>query len=394
MNCKIPWNNEFIIANFTKKFFNEDLAMHRANVQFENEKALMPETQQRIERMNAITEMNGLRTMADMYTRLKRAGDAARYHQMANEIVATYGITDSGPSTPSTVKPRAVCGCIRDECRGFIMSNTWKCGMCAVRVCSECLKEAYDGHECTQEDKDTRKLLLKDTKPCPKCAAMIYKTEGCSQMWCTMCHTTFDWRTGEIVTGYVHNPHYFEWARRNGHEIARAPGDVPPGQCDGDGLPDANAFIVNIRALYRENPANVRMLTNLYQTTAHMNEVMRNWLRVDNGADQRETLRMRYLQDEISVDEFKKALINIHRTRERKEAIWQVAELFIAQSTEVLRFMYRERRNISRSAELKVLTELIDYCNENFKKIAKAYNQSKWFRIDTSRGTCIYTAIP
>ena len=44
----------------------------------------------------------------------------------------------------------------------------------------------------------------------------------------SQCHTTFDWNTGEIETGVVHNPHYYEFHRRNG-TLQRNPGDVPCG---------------------------------------------------------------------------------------------------------------------------------------------------------------------
>lgn len=396
MNCKVPWNNEFIIANFTKKFFNEDLMKHRADMLFENEKALMPATQARIQVANVMQEVMGMRELANVYDRIKRPNDAARYRKMAVDIITENGIDPdnalAGPSSrqrSSAVRP--VCGCIRDDCRGFVMNNSWKCGLCATKVCSECLKEEVEGHECTEEDKETRKLLLKNTKPCPKCAAMIFKTEGCSQMWCTMCHTTFDWNSGEIVTGYVHNPHYFEWARRNGHTIARAPGDVPPGACRiEDGLPDHHMFVNAMRTLYRGNPSDLQCALNMYQVTAHMNEITRQDLRTRGNNDvDRENLRTSYLLDEITVDEYKKELVKRARDDEKKAAQWQVAELFITHATEVLRFVFTTRPRNFRCREVLELMELINYCNENFKKIARAYNQASWYKIEVvGYGSC------
>jgi hypothetical protein len=40
----------------------------------------------------------------------------------------------------------------------------------------------------------------------------------------SQCHTTFDWNTGEIETGVIHNPHYYEYQRKNG-TLQRNPGD-------------------------------------------------------------------------------------------------------------------------------------------------------------------------
>ena len=53
---------------------------------------------------------------------------------------------------------------------------------------------------------------------------------NCSQMWCISCQTPWDWTTGKIVTnGIIHNPHYYEWMKRNGGSAPRNPADIPCG---------------------------------------------------------------------------------------------------------------------------------------------------------------------
>ena len=53
---------------------------------------------------------------------------------------------------------------------------------------------------------------------------------NCSQMWCISCQTPWDWSTGKIVTnGIIHNPHYYEWMKRNGGAAPRNPADIPCG---------------------------------------------------------------------------------------------------------------------------------------------------------------------
>lgn len=52
---------------------------------------------------------------------------------------------------------------------------------------------------------------------------------NCDQMWCTSCNTAFSWRTLKVVNGTIHNPHYFEYMRRNGQQD-RDPQDIQCGQ--------------------------------------------------------------------------------------------------------------------------------------------------------------------
>lgn len=130
-------------------------------------------------------------------------------------------------------KKKFIRRCTRDNCQGFL-STAWKCGICDYYSCSKCLnpksKERDDPHECKKEDLETAQLIMGDSKPCPNCGVFIQKTSGCSQIWCVSCQTPWDWVTGKVVTsGAIHNPHYYEWLRRNGQAMDRNPLDVPCG---------------------------------------------------------------------------------------------------------------------------------------------------------------------
>jgi hypothetical protein len=119
--------------------------------------------------------------------------------------------------------------CPTMDCVGKLAGDG-TCGLCSRHYCHECMKETSDGHECRQEDVETIRELRKNTRPCPKCNIPIYKIEGCDQMWCVQCHTTFSWKTGAIVHGVVHNPHFYDYRRQMmGDAVQRTPGDIPCG---------------------------------------------------------------------------------------------------------------------------------------------------------------------
>jgi hypothetical protein len=88
-----------------------------------------------------------------------------------------------------------------------------------------------EGHECKEDDVSTVRLIRKETKPCPKCSTRISKIDGCDQMWCVECKTAFSWKSGNIVNGAIHNPHYYEFLRKTQGFVPRADnpcGEIPP----------------------------------------------------------------------------------------------------------------------------------------------------------------------
>jgi hypothetical protein len=127
-------------------------------------------------------------------------------------------------------KTSYICPCPENECKGFIDDIEYKCGICEKQVCKTCYIQAEDEHKCNPEVVETVKMLKKETKPCPKCRVPIFKIDGCDQIWCTSCHTAFSWRTGEVESGKIHNPHYYQWMRENGG-LAREQGDVKVETC-------------------------------------------------------------------------------------------------------------------------------------------------------------------
>ena len=105
--------------------------------------------------------------------------------------------------------------CAAESCNGYLNEDAL-CEQCETQYCKKCEEVKAEGHECKKENVESVKLKYKNSKPCPNpnCGVPIFKTHGCSQMWCTACHTVFDWNTQSIVvTKNIHNPHYHEYNR-------------------------------------------------------------------------------------------------------------------------------------------------------------------------------------
>ena len=248
MNCKHHWNREFMYDNFTKSFVNKEYKEYRESVLFDREKALIPATMEIINREKRVNEI--ILEKEEFRKRMEQ-----QLYDFDVQIWNLQNYRNTGNNRNSFVKK-----CRVDNCKGYL-SSQWKCGLCDSYTCKSChvvigerIKNS-DGttqlpeHTCNDDDIKTAMLLSKDTKNCPKCAVPIYKIDGCDQMWCVGCKNAFSWRTGDIITGRFHNPHYYEWLRNNSEngEIPREPGDNP---CN----VSLNSLIINVsKILYNHN---------------------------------------------------------------------------------------------------------------------------------------------
>jgi hypothetical protein len=85
--------------------------------------------------------------------------------------------------------------CPLQECRGFIGDGT--CGTCKAAVCTRC-REIHEG-ACNQSTLDSLQAIQLDSKACPNCTALIFKTQGCDHMFCTHCRVHWHWETRKIL---------------------------------------------------------------------------------------------------------------------------------------------------------------------------------------------------
>jgi hypothetical protein len=227
-NCNKEWTRQFMSNVFTSEFMNKKYVKHREEILFEQEKALLPETQPIVERI--IYKRNELARIdvesAEIETQMHVLAIALRnLTRRKNDLLNdTYEINvnaNEDVKDDDDSKKHFSRKCTNDNCKGFL-SSKWKCSLCNTWTCHEChvnvgTFENKQTHVCLKEDVETVKLLKTDSKPCPNCSVLIFKMDGCDQMFCTNCKTAFSWNTGKIYRGrHIHNPHYFEYMRENG----------------------------------------------------------------------------------------------------------------------------------------------------------------------------------
>lgn len=69
-------------------------------------------------------------------------------------------------------------------------------------------------------DPETKEAIKKmkrgglDAQACPGCNRIIIRDSGCRHMWCPGCGAKFDHTTRERITGFFHNPEYFDHLNR------------------------------------------------------------------------------------------------------------------------------------------------------------------------------------
>ena len=255
--CQTPYTKHFLATHLTKKWLKETYLTKIKRGWIAHELTRIPETMGLVELMKRYEVILGRKSalLANVFNEVtivlgnmqpirrlvanKAHPDYPKYLDVsdeANDLIARMfayphdlnGITEN---RPAPVKYTQVCP--KDGCIGLVAESDdgLVCKVCDTLVCKRChMVMVTDAHACKNSDVESVKAMSKDTKPCPSCAVPIYKIDGCDQMWCVKCNTSFSWDLRTINTGPVHNPHYFQWLRsQTNGDIPRVQGDVVGG---------------------------------------------------------------------------------------------------------------------------------------------------------------------
>ena len=358
MGCKHDHTRAFIDTYCSEQFRNRDLKHHRELVLFEREKARLPETQPHVVRELKIRSLRGSYVyLIYILSRITPAVDIPEKVKLPLRetvrdcILQIY--TDLQMITDSDIDSSGAYICTQkcpgEECRGFL-NDAWKCEICQQSFCEKCHEALTVDHVCNKDTIKTVKMLKKETKPCPRCNVSIYKIEGCAQMWCTQCHVAFDWRSGRIETGRIHNPHYFEFKIRG-----REHGDIPCG-----GRPSH-------RELLSMGASNGILKVSREVTMVHYDLIYRyGFVYEDNRY-----LRMQYILNELSEKQMKRELQRRDKYNAKVNDIHDIFTMYEDTIGDLLR-----QYAIDETNEPELLNEMIEltsYTNTVLEKIRRRY---------------------
>jgi hypothetical protein len=276
--------------------------------------------------------------------------------------------------------------CPVDDCRGFL-STQWKCGLCSTWSCPDChmvIGESKDTpHVCDPNNVESAKMIKMETKPCPKCAVPIFKTDGCDQMWCTQCHIAFSWRTGAIEKN-IHNPHYYEYLRKTQGSVPRNPLDVVnPCQEVAVGVDMIHRFRYAI--LRHKNKVNdvheleiwLNKIVNICRNIIHLQQVE---IRDFNYELRNRNLRVDYLLKKITGEKFKTLLQQAEKKHNKNTELQGVYRTVSTVTGDILMKFLRFLETSSTGEYVEFNTDillelppLISYANECLMDIKKTY---------------------
>ena len=364
LDCKKQFSDDFNRENFPKSWLDGEFRVHQETIMTSKEFSLLPQTQPHLDRIKeteaARKEMDEVRWEIE---KLK-----ARYEGLR---IKTYNL-ENRPVEQRNVT--VVCSCPVNGCRGFVSSGH-KCGVCEIAVCSKCHSINSDGHECKPDMVASVEEMKKSCRNCPNCMARIFKTEGCDQMWCTQCHVAFNWRTGRIEKGIVHNPEYFKYIRENGGVMPRNPHEV---RCGGmpavRNLGDRRIALsqIPVTAKYgRRYKSGGVLIADIFQKVTHIQQMILPSLPTAIDNETNLDLRIKYMRGEINKEKFTQMVYRRYKDRKKKIEYRDALDMYCGVTQDLFHRLFEQYDVPSFLAEE---ARVASFAKESIDRLNKKYN--------------------
>lgn len=343
MKCKMQWEPEFVVAAVNKSYYNGEFKENRKAVLTNLEKSRLPDTQHDA-KLFVLREKLDKRIL-DIKGEIKNLKLEIKKKEQEMVLAHSEFLKEKTPERKTFIMK------CQADCKGFL-STSYKCELCNKRTCPKCFEVEETnhaeeqvgvgighghGHVCKPENVETVTMMKKETKACPGCSVRIYKIDGCNQMWCVECNTAFDWVSGKIVNGQIHNPHYYDYLKKNGG-IPRAPGDVICG-----GLPHIQHMYQKITQLrlsgYIETASSETMIRNVgyvHQFTNHIHHMYLDLVNHDSYQSALKGIRIKYILGRMTDDEFSAAIFKENKKDIKNQKKKQLLQLVDNVGTDLL----------------------------------------------------------
>lgn len=378
-DCRVLFPESLLYQIFSHSFMTGAYRKNRNETLFKREQMLLEGTMSFVDRTIEAEKLKV--TMEDLRKQQLQLAQQMNNHKMRLQYLKSNQDTE-----PEDIKTKSnyLKKCVKDGCHGFL-NSAYKCSICDTKVCGKCfqIKDPESGdHVCDPDQLKTAEFLRKDTKSCPNCGEMIHKTEGCNQMYCVMCHTAFDWTSLRIITGVIHNPHYFEYLNRQPGQAPRTPGDLVCG-----GPP--NSFTIRNRisscfqnyhqeydTLVRSEILNIAQLW--LRLSTHIQHVEIPQYTNPNNFQLNLDARIKFMRNQINETKFRSLISRRYNSSLRHDEIRQVFETFHNLIDDKLRYLVGDQiRNPSQIIDiLNELENISEYINECFQKLSTLFRVS------------------
>lgn len=369
MGCRATWNIDILMAACSATFIKTHYKKHREQVLLDRQKSLLPITtplavlmkQKNQQSQTLQLKLQQKRTLELEIVKLR--GELYR----TDADIRNNGLNTQGNTQKAAPVFRGHCP--SSDCKGFLDEH-WKCQLCLTTACKDCRCAISEDHVCDPNIVESVKALQRETRPCPKegCGCLIYKISGCDQMFCTICHTTFSWKTGEVVnSGPLHNPHYFQWL-----DAQRAAGIDP----------HANAHNANACGNHYTRILNHLVNNNLNINVSLQNRMLNHVRCVEIPKyaavteEKFKLLRVDYILQHIDLKEWARKLQILEKRDNVNKGMREILEMLCAVMDDLFGKLMQVKKGDTPAA-YQVLEEfeaLRQFTNTELKKYCKTYS--------------------
>jgi hypothetical protein len=369
VNKYVQLRAQNVADGFTNMFTNVYPDLVRAYRQKTMDLHHFPEFVAANRRLNEafVTSMTAITNNVDHVTQSLRQ-DFEDHRSVYDRLAASVGfnkypgpIEAVGNGTLGMARPQlCTCSGVLD----FTLENPL-CSACGKIMCMTCREpvaaDEYATHVCDRNAIESVKEIETVCKQCPLCKAYIQKADGCNDMFCTVCHTSFNWRTLEISKHETHNPHRAAYLDETRRAYITA-NDL----CGRDIITH-----MDLQAVRAQIPADdMRLLASIraLATSIESYLIRKHPFAIKTNADRyRERLRYMYASEQINETKFGRQL-HLHAIKIQADITAFTQYFFLRDVLEHLLLSYFEDVNRDIKAIQTGCREVLDWFKTNCAK--------------------------